>query len=736
MSHPVWRLSLVGATLALSCDPALARERVVLQFDLEGIASTTSLAWRDGDDVLVDADVFDALGMKTPRGDGPFSLRKAPGARFSIDDTTGAVDLSCTAACFAAYELGGALRDFPGGGEDISGLVVNYDVSALGVGSDWRAGGVFGAVAARGAVSFDASVLAETGAGFTRLDSGVTLDSAMWRVRARLGDAISRAGAWGLPARFGGVKIGTDFSLDPSFITFPTPTLRAAAGLPSTVDVYVNGALRETKAAEPGPFTITDAPYVTGAGVARVVVTDLLGREQVTSQNFYVAPRLLKSGLADFSVDLGAERLGYGFDDRYGEMFGAVTYRAGVAPGLTIEARGEGRRGGAVGGVAVAGAHYFLGEGEISLAHSRFERGGDLARVTWSKQAGSFSFGASAEATSASFARVGQARDIAPDRFRQSASIGWTGRLGGFTAGHVATDARSGPSSAAWNAGYNREFRRGVLSVTGLALTRPRSAYIVSLAFVTRFGRNGSTATSADARRDGARYALRAGSTPPEGGGFGWRAGASGGDLARYDAAATYSGAHGDFSAEASRVFGKTGLRASARGAVIFTGGEVYAAREVRDAYALVQAAPGAVISLDNRYAGRVNKNGRLLLPGLRAYQANRLSVDVDAAPMTMRIGADAMVVKAKARAGVRATFDMAREEGRWVKIAGPDGAPIAQGTLLMRVGDDALFFVGAGGLAYLSRTADHSHFKAKIAGSACVIDMDGGDRLVCEAIR
>lgn len=126
------------------------------------------------------------------------------------------------------------------------------------------------------------------------------------------------------------------------FLSFPLPTLRGEASLPSTVDVFVNNSQRLQGRVQPGPFDISDLPLVTGQGEIRTVVRDLLGREQVVVQPYYISPSLLKPGLSAYSVETGFLRLNYGTEsNRYGRAMVAGTWRNGVTPTFTQEWRGE-----------------------------------------------------------------------------------------------------------------------------------------------------------------------------------------------------------------------------------------------------------------------------------------------------------------------------------------------------------------------------------------------------------
>ena len=82
----------------------------------------------------------------------------------------------------------------------------------------------------------------------------------------------------------GGVRFGTEFALQPSLLTFPTPSLAGSAAVPSNVELLVNGTQRFQTDVGQGPFSINQVPLVTGAGQVTLVIRDPLGVERrVTS---------------------------------------------------------------------------------------------------------------------------------------------------------------------------------------------------------------------------------------------------------------------------------------------------------------------------------------------------------------------------------------------------------------------------------------------------------------------
>ena len=99
-------------------------------------------------------------------------------------------------------------------------------------------------------------------------------------------------------------------------------TIGGQSRAPSTVELYINDALRQTSQVPTGPFTIDNFPQITGSGQARIVVRDLLGRETVLVQDFFSSTSLLRKGLSDYSFEAGAVRRNLGIDSaNYGAGF-------------------------------------------------------------------------------------------------------------------------------------------------------------------------------------------------------------------------------------------------------------------------------------------------------------------------------------------------------------------------------------------------------------------------------
>lgn len=162
--------------------------------------------------------------------------------------------------------------------------------------------------------------------------------------------------------------------------------VRGEAAVPTSVDLFINGYRSGSTQLQPGPFTLTNLPYINGAGDAVLVTTDALGRQVSTTLPFYVTSDLLKQGLSDGAVTLGSLRRNYGIKNfDYGPAAGSGSYRYGMTDWLTLEGHVEGAQELALGG---AGTVIKLGQfGVVNTSYSQSRMRGDAGgQINWGYQ--------------------------------------------------------------------------------------------------------------------------------------------------------------------------------------------------------------------------------------------------------------------------------------------------------------------------------------------------------------
>jgi outer membrane usher protein len=565
--------------------------------------------------------------------------------------------------------------------------------------------------------------------GVTRLETQLIQDLPARRETVRLGDSLTAGGTFGQPVRFGGVQWATNFATDPSFVTFPLPAIGGLADQRSVVDVLVDNLRRASGEVPPGPFSFRNIPVVTGAGEVQLTVKDLLGREHVVTQPYYVSSRLLRSGLQDFSFEAGFERKSYGdesFD--YGEALGAGTYRYGLTDTLTGEAHGElqpDRQSLALGGSWLAGRWGVL-SGGIGASHDDEQQLGGLAQLAYEYDGRSFNAGARTRYTSGGFRELGvdDGHTRRVDQLNLGLDLGAAGRLGLL---FINEDRRSDSDQRLATATWSRQLGPGTVILSAGQTLAPDHETTVMLTYAVPLGGNRSVSAEARTRDSDAlgRLQFRQ-SRGASDLGLDYRVAVEAGSDARpLDARVGYQTTHGGADLEVEHVDGTSNMRAGIDGSLSLIDGQVEASRRLGAAFGLVEApgAAGARVYLDNREVGRTDQQGRLLLPDLRPYQANHVRLAVDDLPLDANPSRIDVTAVPYAGNGIPVRFEVSRARQATAIVQGPDGRPLPAGLKLASGDGTAGLWVGRYGFAQLTGIGEAP---VQVSGEA------DGRRIVC----
>ena len=397
--------ALLFVLSGLAAVPVAAEEaELLLELVLNGrnTGQIGDFVERDGQVMAKPGELRD-LGFVLPPGKEdsaePIPLSTLPGVRVRINRRRQTLEVTAESTALAPTELqaGGGmprLRPLSPAGW---GAVLNYDalgtfmMSGANNGSGNTGGALletrgltpYGVLSSSELYQINSSQSASSPgpAEFVRLDTTYTYSQPDDARRWRVGDVISGALTWTRSVRLGGAQVATDFGMRPDLITYPLPQFSGSAVVPSTVDMMVNGNRTFSEQVEPGPFQVRNLPSVNGAGEVVVEVTDALGRQVLTTVPFYVTPKLLKEGLASYSLEAGSVRNGYGaVSDLYSGAAGNASVRYGVTDWLTLEAHSEGSTGLALAG---AGAAVRVGTlGVIGPTRMAYERMIQIVDIT------------------------------------------------------------------------------------------------------------------------------------------------------------------------------------------------------------------------------------------------------------------------------------------------------------------------------------------------------------------
>ena len=568
-----------------------------------------------------------------------------------------------------------------------------------------------------------------------RLDTTWTSDFPEKLTTLRIGDANSVPGAWGRSVHFGGVQYGTNFATQPGFISFPSIAANGQAALPSTVDVFVNNALVAQRPVPPGPFSITNIPTVDGSGNVQLVVHDMFGRERVITQPFYASVNLLKAGLDSFSVEAGAERNNFGIESSdYSSGFASGTYRRGLTDFFTGEVRGEVARDFGVVGV---GADYLVDEiGVVSAtlaASSGSGANGGLAGAGFQRQTSRLNVFAQGLWSSAKFRQIG-ATSEAPVPLRQwSASVSYQfDAFGSAGVTYVAQDFRTKANLHVLSANYSLAIGSwGFFSFSAVKSYGAAGNVSYNATLTIPFGERSIVSLAYNALRDPnqgntSNASLTLQRSLPLGEGYGYRVVANS-THNDFQASGTWQNNIGSYTAEYGHFQSESATRFNVTGGIGLVGGHPFLSRQLTDSFAVVRVADYAGVGVlqDNQPAGRTGADGYAVLPELRAFDINPVSIDQQDLPLDATLGSLKMVVVPYYRSGLLLDFPVQRSHGATLHIMLDDGAPMPSGAIVQIVGRDDQFPVALGGEAYLTGLEEHNRLRATWKGKGCEFDAE-----------
>ena len=667
------------------------------------------------------------------QGEKYLLLDGVKGLTYRIDQATQELLLEGPAAVFSATAIAGTHGTVVHPAPPVPGGFFNYDFSSLGSTVDTKTSGLlelggFNRLGV-GTATFLWQDFGDR-KGLTRLDTAWTQDHPDQMQRLRIGDTIGRAGAWGRAVRFGGMQWGTSFDTQPGFIPFPQPGVRGEAVLPSTLDVYVNNALRLRSDIPPGPFEISNLPVVTGQGQVQLVVRDMLGRQQIITQPYYASSVLLRQGLSDYAYELGFVRQNFGLaDNDYGSALATATHRLGVTDRFTRELRAE-----ILGDqqtLGVSGAYLWptLGTGNASAAVSHGPAGdGGLFALGLDHQSSRVNFGIQGQIASSEFAQLGLPSGAARPRQTLIARAGYAaGRMGAFSLSYVRQSFWGQDQNELTSASYSVRLGQDYfLSVIALENRSSSTNYSIGLTLTRPLGARTSGSINSIRQAGGDSTTVQVQGNLPEGPGVGYRMLSQSGQNERAEVGGFMQTRVGTYRAEASQAQGLSSYRLGASGGIAFLGG-VFPSRRIDNSFAVAKTGDysGVRVYRDNQPVGRTDGQGRVMIPNLRAYELNSISIEQADLPLDAQVDALRLPVTPYLRSGVLAEFPVRASKGGVVTIVLEDGTYLPSGSVVRIAERPEEFPVAYRGEAYLTGLGETNELQVTWKEQECRIKVE-----------
>jgi outer membrane usher protein len=620
-----------------------------------------------------------------------YPLDAIPGAHYEIDESAQAIDITAPASAFTNTTLDGlgnvrtvATRPDPG-------LFLNHDFQLLHSGGQELLSGLV-----EGGFFSRLGVLTTQYAGPDLLHSFVPrrLNTQFFRdfpesmTALTIGDAFSAYSPWARTVAFAGVRYASKFATQPSFVSTPLPGIAGQASQPSTVDVYVDNVKRLSQPVAAGPFAIQNVPVISGQGEIRMVVTDVLGRQQVITESYIRSSQLLRAGVSDFTYEAGTVRLNYGIkSNQYRSFFADASYRRGFSDTLTLEARIETQLGTETVGLGAVYALRNVGIFSGGMAGSMDGgRSGELLYAGYSRAQRSFGFATQVQMASANFRQLGLLDDQRATKLLLQAQVSKSlGRLTSVAAGYLRRDGRTESDVQALTASVNLRLHRAFLTVGGTYSLLSPGPYGLSVAFIVPLGEKTIAMATGDSSPTSRSAVVEVSRSIPLGPGYGYRIRSTNVDQQQNEAAFYYQNNAGSYGVEASQGDGGTNVRLLERGSFVLLHRHLMVSRWLSDSFGVVEVpnAKGIPVYVNNQVMAKTDQWGFALLPWLVAYNRNSVRLDDVALPVDVNVDLEERMVVPMARSAVFVRYQPASVGDATLILTGPGGQSVPQGAMV-----------------------------------------------------
>jgi outer membrane usher protein len=545
----------------------------------------------------------------------------------------------------------------------------------------------------------------------------------------KVGDILTRAGSHGHAVRMAGVQLASNFATRPTFIRYPLPSFYGETAVPSALDIYINGQLRRSERVDAGRYVLEDIPAINGAGQMQIVTRDVMGRQQVFAQDFYLATNLLRQGLSEYSLNLGVLRDDYALDNfEYGKLAVSANWRYGLRNNLTVESHGEYSDDTAMIGGGVQRLMSAGGSGSLALALSHSESGtGFRWQAGYGRQANVLSYNIDISGASPEFKTI--ADYGSPPSLQLLASAGKNlYEYGSLGVSLIHQEFHDDVSRTIWSATHSKTFNN-FLSLTSYVsvISAETSDVSAGIRLSLPFGDHHRVAGSLSGSRDRLRADAEIRRAAPLGTGYGYHLGVSESDNSFVDAGLLLQNEFGHYSMDlrSSSEAGNT-WEVGASGSLAYLSGMISVTRQIRDAFAVVNVGgiEGVRVYKENQEIGRTNENGQLFVPALRPYLGNQLRVELADIPLNARVGNPKSRATPYYRSGVVVNFDISITTNVLLRAVYPDGSPLPEGAIASVRQTGEQYPVGMDGALYLQGIDRSTEIEIRWNSVSCDIDV------------
>jgi outer membrane usher protein len=540
------------------------------------------------------------------------------------------------------------------------------------------------------------------------------------------GDINATSGEPSGPIIMGGLGYASAFSMSPGLMTYPLGNFGGVTTLPSDADIYVNGVIVRREHLAPGDYRFRNLPVSNGANNVEIVMRDAFGNESRSSTRFYLSDNLLKSGLHDFSYNIGFLRRDFGSaSNRYGHPLLIARHSLGLSDSFTLGAGAEAGNGlvnlipRAVLSLEQMGVlNIMAGE-----SHDQGFGWGTTLGIGYRFQSRYVNYQLSVNHNSRGYRTMAnqEAKDTSRLDVGTGISLG-TPIFGTVSLNGSFAETYSGQLIRTVGMSYSRSLAKKVQFSASWSSSWGTSSSTNFFAGLTFLPMNDLTASATlQASPDNNKETISIQKSLPVGEGIGYlatldRERTRDRTLLRANPFFQLNGPYGSYSAEVrgesdqqnGRITGN--YQISAAGSLVYAGGHIGLSRPVSGSFAIVQieGLPAAAVMLNNQEVATTNANGMAYIPNLQSYQENRIAFDDRHIPANYLIKRYSAIVTPGLYGGECIYFPVAKIQGYGGRILAQGGLPLEFAKVTLRgMGKVVTFRTLSGGEFYFENLVD-----------------------------
>lgn len=606
------------------------------------------------------------------------------------------------------------------------GLLINYDLLAKygdaipAYAALWHEARLFGG---KGRLASTAMTRLQEWEGDREVES--TRLETTWRrafrpelLEVEVGDTIVPGLSGGAAARVGGVRITRRLSMQPDLNLQPWHRFQGTLDRPSLVEITAGDTELFSGRLEPGSYSIDSPLSLSGISDARIVTTDHTGQRTERALLVYGAPGLLRPGLIEFSATAGwpRQRFGSASNDYSNRTVFAMNGRRGVTDTLTVEAYhaiSPDRANAGLGAVARLGVAGML-VADVEGSRDDSAGNGKTGGLRYLFSARRFGLALSHRHREDDFRSIGDSDDEAV-RVLDSTQLAGSlhlGQAGSVNIGlqHLRTSDRSSQRSISF--GMSRLLFDRVSAGLGVFRDLDTDEWRASLRLSMRFDGRLRAGTRIDHSEGAVSTYVSLRRPPAPRGGWGWDVAAGDDAGESFSAGALHRGPRSEFRLGIDRADRRDTWSLHGRGAVGWLDGTSFATRYVTDSFAVVDtgATPNVEVYHANQYVGTTDATGRQVVPSLRSYRRNEISINPRGLPPDVAIGDTRRHVTPERDSGALLRFELVRRRPLLVQLRSTGDLPLPAGSRVVALEQDVSSVLGWNGEVFFEDLPEGRH--------------------------